>query len=80
MYITEITPININRIAKIVFTPNTFSTATNNYYYWAGEVAPQVYECETNYKNYLDYFEKYRIFLSKNSFNNLSKDILTFKN
>ena len=29
-----------------------------------------------NYEDYVDYFEKYRIFLSKNSFKNLSKDIL----
>ena len=31
-----------------------------------------------NHENYLDYFEKYRKFLSKNSFNNLSKDIIEF--
>ena len=30
-----------------------------------------------NYEDYVDYFEKYRIFLSKNSFKNLSKDILS---
>ena len=30
-----------------------------------------------NFDNYVDYFEKYRIFLTKNSFNNLSKDIIT---
>ena len=30
-----------------------------------------------NYENYVDYFEKYRIFLSKNTFNRLSKDIIT---
>ena len=30
-----------------------------------------------NFEFYLKYFEKYRIFLSKNSFNNLTKDILT---
>ena len=30
-----------------------------------------------NIYNYLDYFEKYRIFLTKNSFNNLSKDIIS---
>ena len=35
---------------------------------------------EKNYENYIDYFEKYRIFLTKNSFNNLSKDIITLKN
>ena len=29
------------------------------------------------YGNYVNYFEKYRIFLTKNSFKNLSKDILT---
>ena len=27
---------------------------------------------------YVDYFEKYRFFLTKNSFKNLSKDIITF--
>ena len=32
---------------------------------------------EHNFDDYVDYFEKYRIFLTKNSFNNLSKDILT---
>ena len=31
-----------------------------------------------NLENYVNYFEKYRIFLTKNSFNNLSKDIITF--
>ena len=31
-----------------------------------------------NYEIYIDYFEKYSDYLSKNSFNNLSKDILTF--
>ena len=30
-----------------------------------------------NYEYYIDYFEKYRLFLSKNTFNRLSKDILT---
>ena len=30
-----------------------------------------------NYEDYVDYFEKYRIFLSNNSFKNLSKDILS---
>ena len=30
-----------------------------------------------NFEFYLKYFEKYRIFLSKNSFNNLTKDIIT---
>ena len=29
-----------------------------------------------NFEFYLKYFEKYRIFLSKNSFNNLTKDII----
>ena len=37
-------------------------------------------EHSENYDIYINYFEKYRIFLSKNSFNNLSKDILTVKN
>tara|TARA_Y100001935_G_scaffold251082_1_gene252312 strand:+ start:1211 stop:1681 length:471 start_codon:yes stop_codon:yes gene_type:complete len=32
-----------------------------------------------NCEIYIDYFEKYSDYLSKNSFNNLSKDILTFK-
>ena len=32
---------------------------------------------EHNFDNYVDYFEKYRIFLTKNSFNNLSKDIIS---
>ena len=34
-------------------------------------------EHSENYDIYINYFEKYRIFLSKNSFNNLSKDIIT---
>ena len=29
-----------------------------------------------NFDNYLNYFEKYRIFLTKNTFNNLTKDII----
>ena len=33
---------------------------------------------EHNFDDYVDYFEKYRIFLTKNSFNHLSKDILSF--
>ena len=32
---------------------------------------------DIKYEYYLDYLEKYRIFLSKNTFNNLSKDILS---
>ena len=32
---------------------------------------------DENYEFYLNYFEKYRLFLSKNTFKNLSKDILT---
>ena len=30
-----------------------------------------------NVDNYIEYFEKYRIFLTKNTFKNLTKDILT---
>ena len=30
----------------------------------------------SDFEIYLEYFEKYRIFLSKNSFNNLTKDII----
>ncbi len=32
---------------------------------------------ETNFENYVNYYEKYRIFLTKNTFNNLSKDIIS---
>ena len=35
-------------------------------------------ESEQNLNNLINYFEKYRIFLTKNSFNHLSKDILSF--
>ena len=35
-------------------------------------------EGSNNYENFVDYFEKYRNFLSKNTFKNLSKDILSF--
>ena len=31
-----------------------------------------------DFENFIDYFEKYRKYLSKNTFNNLSKDIITF--
>ena len=31
-----------------------------------------------NFDNFIDYFDNYRVFLSKNSFKNLTKDILTF--
>ena len=31
-----------------------------------------------NEQNFINYFDKYRLFLSKNAFNNLSKDIITF--
>ena len=34
-------------------------------------------EDSSNCNNYLEYFEKFRVFLSKNTFNNLTKDILT---
>ena len=34
-------------------------------------------EDSSNCNNYLEYFEKFRFFLSKNTFNNLTKDILT---
>ena len=36
-------------------------------------------EDEEKFETYINYFEKYRIFLTKNSFKNLSKDIITFK-
>ena len=42
-------PIDSGKVAQIVFTPNHHSAGANKYYYWAGEVAAQVYECETNY-------------------------------
>tara|TARA_Y100001935_G_scaffold254715_1_gene264698 strand:+ start:609 stop:1100 length:492 start_codon:yes stop_codon:yes gene_type:complete len=32
---------------------------------------------EHNFENYVNYFEKYRLFLTKNTFKNLSKDILS---
>ena len=35
-------------------------------------------ESKQNLNNLINYFEKYRIFLTKNSFNHLSKDILSF--
>ena len=31
-----------------------------------------------DFESFVDYFEKYRKYLSKNTFNNLSKDIITF--
>ena len=31
----------------------------------------------SNYDDYIEYFEKYMLFLRKNTFNNLSKDIIT---
>ena len=31
-----------------------------------------------NYENYLKYIDKYRSFLIKNTFNNLTKDIINF--
>ena len=34
-------------------------------------------EDEEKFETYINYFEKYRIFLTKNSFKNLSKDIIT---
>ena len=34
-------------------------------------------EDSDNNEFYINYFEKYRTFLSKNTFNNLSKDIIT---
>ena len=34
-------------------------------------------EDSSNCNNYLEYFEKFRVFLSKNTFNNLTKDILS---
>ena len=32
---------------------------------------------EHNFENYVNYFEKYRLFLIKNTFKNLSKDIIS---
>ena len=32
---------------------------------------------EHNFENYVNYFEKYRLFLTKNTFKNLSKDIIS---
>ena len=41
------------------------------------EILTNYIEDMSNFEIYLEYFEKYRIFLSKNSFNNLTKDILS---
>ena len=41
------------------------------------EILTNYIEDMSNFEIYLEYFEKYRIFLSKNSFNNLTKDIIT---
>ena len=43
------------------------------------EILKNYIDGSKNYDNYLDYFEKYRNFLTKNTFNNLTKDILTFE-
>ena len=41
------------------------------------EILTNYIEDMSNFEIYLEYFEKYRIFLSKNSFNNLTKDIIS---
>ena len=41
------------------------------------EIFGNYIEENNNYDKYVSYFDKYRLFLSKNTFNNLAKDILT---
>tara|TARA_Y100000768_G_C23870181_1_gene630060 strand:- start:159 stop:623 length:465 start_codon:yes stop_codon:yes gene_type:complete len=41
------------------------------------EIFGKYIEENNNYDKYVSYFDKYRFFLSKNTFNNLAKDILT---
>ena len=41
------------------------------------EIFENYLDDEYNLENYVNYFEKYRIFLTKNTFNNLSKDIIS---
>ena len=41
------------------------------------EIFGNYIEENNNYDKYVSYFDKYRFFLSKNTFNNLAKDILT---
>ena len=41
------------------------------------EIFKKYVEKGNNYETYVDYFEKYRTFLSKNTFNALAKDIIT---
>jgi len=40
------------------------------------EILKNYIEDAKNYENYLKYIDKYRSFLAKNTFNNLTKDIL----
>ena len=41
------------------------------------EILKKYIEDNNNYDKYVEYFDKYRIFLTKNTFKNLSKDIIT---
>ena len=42
-----------------------------------GEIINLFIDDTLNIENYVKYFDKYRLFLSKNTFNNLAKDIIT---
>ena len=64
----------INLLFSIIEKLDTWETKNN---FEKSEILNIYIEDTKKQDIYLDYFEKYRLFLSKNTFNNLSKDILS---
>ena len=64
----------INLLFSIIEKLDTWETKNN---FEKSEILNIYIEDTKKQDIYLDYFERYRLFLSKNTFNNLSKDILS---
>ena len=64
----------VNLLFSIIDKIDTWETKNN---FEKSEILNIYIEDTKKQDIYLDYFEKYRLFLSKNTFNNLSKDILS---
>ena len=64
----------VNLLFSVIDNINTWELKSNDE---KKQIFANYVNSSTNVEIYIDYFEKYRNFLTKNSFKNLSKDIIT---
>ena len=64
----------VNLLFSVIDNINTWELKSNDE---KKQIFANYVNSSTNVVIYIDYFEKYRNFLTKNSFKNLSKDIIT---